>query len=499
MAEVRSPEGRPLWISRGPAQDEPTPWLSLALLTVLAVVLRSIGLNNGLWYDEIKTLLDSVHSPLLRILTVFPGDNQHTLFSVLAHLSISVFGDHPWSLRLPSMLLGAATVPVLFLFAREFVGRTEALLASLLLAVAYHHVWFSQSARGYAALAFLTLLSSWLLLRGLRRARASDFVWYAVVSALGVYTHVTMIFLVASHAILCVLPLGLPGLGAEARRRWRLPVLGFVLAGVFTLILYSPVLFEVQHTLEKKADPMKGATANWALAELLRGMRIGLGSAFAVIAGATIFLVGVWSYFKQSKFVLGMFLLPGVITILAPVVLHRPVRPRFLLFLAGFALLIVVRGALEIGRMLQRRRATGPAETSPLGIGLVLGLAALSAASLRFNYRYPKQDFAGALEYMHAHRAEGEPVLTAGPATYPYRAYFKQPWQGITSLAELQATRALGRRVWVVYTLESYIRSDAPELMAALRADCAVQGVFRGTVGGGDVTVCVAPPSPAAK
>ena len=499
MAEVTSTDGRALWNARGPARDEPTPWLLLALLTVLAIVLRSIGLDSGLWYDEIKTLLESVHSPLIRILTVFPGDNQHTLFSVLAHLSISVFGDHPWSLRLPSMLLGAATVPLLFLFAREFVGRTEALLASLLLAVAYHHVWFSQSARGYAAIAFFALLSSLNLLRGLRTGRPGNFVWYAVAAALGVYTHVTMVFLVASHVLLCVMPLGLPGLDPDAQRRWRLPALGFVLAGVFTLLLYSPVLLEVQHAVGKKADPMRGATAKWALAELLRGLRIGLGSAVAVLAGAALFLAGVWSYFRQSRFILGLFLLPGVITVVAPVLLHRPVRPRFILFLAGFGVLIVVRGALEIGRALQRRRDSETQASPPVGIALVLVLAALSAVSLRYNYRYPKQDFAGALAFVHAHRAVGEPVLTAGPATYPYRAYYNQPWQGITSLAELQGARAAGRRVWVVYTLAGYIRGDAPDLMAALLADCAVQGVFRGTIGDGDVTVCAVPPMPAAK
>jgi 4-amino-4-deoxy-L-arabinose transferase-like glycosyltransferase len=499
MAEVTSADGRPLWTSHAPAHDEPTPWLLLAALTALALVLRAIGVNSGLWYDEIKTLLDSVHSPLLRIVTVFPGDNQHTLFSVLAHISISLFGDHPWSLRLPSVLLGAATIPVLYVFAREFVGRIEALLASLLLGVAYHHIWFSQSARGYATLAFLTLLASWLLMRGLRRGRASDFVWYGVVAALGVYTHVTMVFLVASHAVLCVLPLGLPGLDAERRRRWRLPMLGIALAVVFTLILYSPVLFEVQSAVGKKSDPMKTATAKWALVELLRGMQIGLGSAVAVLAGAALFLIGVWSYFKQSKFVLGMFVLPGVLTVVAPVVLHRPVRPRFVVFLAGFAVLIVVRGALEVGRMLERRRGAPAATTSRLGVAFVLVLVALSLASLPFNYRYPKQDFEGALQFVRSHRVEGEPVLTAGPATYPYRAYFHQPWQGITTVADLQSARSQGRRVWVVYTLAGYIRNDAPDLMATLNQECAVQGVFRGTVGDGDVTVCAAPPLPAAK
>lgn len=493
MRVVTDDHGVPLWTTRAPAQIEPTPWTLLLLVTALAAVLRAIGLNDGLWYDEIRTLLDSVHSPMTRILTVFPGDNQHSLFSVLAHASIAVFGDHPWSLRLPSMLLGTATVPVLYFFAREFVGRTEALLASLLLAVSYHHVWFSQSARGYAALALLTVLSSWLLLRGLRRRRTGDFIWYALAAALGVYTHVTMVFLVASHALLCVLPLGLPGAHPDWRRRWTLPAMGFVLAGVFSLLLYSPVLFDLNQSVVKKPLPMRGATPGWALRELIKGLQIGFGGVIAVMVGAALFAAGAWSYLKQSRLLLGLFLLPGVMTVGAAVVLQRPVRPRFVLFLAGFALLVVVRGGLELGRLLRARRTQGGDGVTRAGVALVGAMAMLSLVSLRVNYRYPKQDFTGAMQFVEAQRQGDEPVLTAGPATYPYQVYFNRPWPAVKTQAGLDSVRAGGRRVWVLYTLAAYIEHDAPDLMQTLRTRCAVRQVFRGTVGGGDVTVCALP------
>lgn len=489
--EVKGEGSVALWTAFGEPEDARAPWAWLALLTALAAVLRAIGLDSGLWYDEIRTLLDSVRSPLYQILTVFPGNNQHPLFSVLAHFSVQAFGEHAWSLRLPSLILGAATAPALYFFAREFVGRTEALLASLLLTVAYHHVWFSQNARGYAALALFTVLSSWLLLRGLRSGRASDFVWYAVTAALGVYTHLTMVFLVVSHALLCVMPLGLPGLDQEKLRRWRLPTMGFVLAAVFTLVLYGPILMDVQQFFVKRPSPMEVATPKWAAMEFLRGLQIGMGTVFGVLVGGALFLAGLWSYFKQSRFVLGLFLLPGVVTVAAAVGLRRPIFPRFLFFLAGFALLIVVRGALEIGRIISRRRA---GQVTTAGIALVLVMAVLSAAALTIDYKYPKQDFEGAMRFVEAQKAADEPVLTAGLASYPYREYYRKPWEGVTSLEQLQKIRAQGKRVWVLYTLEGYIDVRTPDLMDTLRKDCAVQGVFRGTVGNADVKVCAAPP-----
>jgi hypothetical protein len=372
-------------------------------------------------------------------------------------------------------------------------SRAEALLASLLLAVAYHPVWFSQNARGYSALAFLTVLSSWLLLRGLRRQRTSDFAWYALTAALGVYAHLTMVFLVASHAILCAIPLGLP-IDAPGRARWRRPAVGFMLAGVFSVLLYSPVLLDVQQFFLKTPSDTEVATPRWAARELLRGLHIGFGTGVGVLIGGALFLAGLWSYFKQSRFILGLFVLPGAITVAAAVGLHRPIFPRFLFFLVGFALLIVVRGALEVGGLLGRARTPDAARLPLSGIALVLLMAVASAAALPANYRYPKQDFEGAMHFVDQHRADSEPVVTVGLTTDVYLGYYQRRWQGVTSLAQLQQVREGGRRVWVLYTLESYIQSRTADLMNAIRAECAVAGVFRGTVGNGDVTVCSIPP-----
>src|SRR5207244_1884762 len=107
----------------------------------------------------------------------------------------------------------------------------------------------------------------------------------------------------------------------------------------------------------------------------------------------------------------------------------------------------------------------------------------------------PKQDFVGALMHVSTHRAEGDPVVTAGAATFPYRDYYRQPWTAITSRDDVEAIRTQGRPVWVLYTLADYLEAGAPELMKTLRDDCRVEGVFRGTVANGDVTVCVLPPT----
>lgn len=498
MTNVSSPDGVTLWRSRATPEDAPTPWHLLLPLTVLGLLLRTVGLNGGLWWDEIDTLMSSVRAPLSTIVTAFPTNNQHTLFSLLAHVSITLFGEHPWSLRLPAVLLGVATIPILYFLAREFVGRAEAMLSCLLLGVAYHAVWFSTNARGYSMLACLTVASTWLLLRGLRSGRAREFVWYAIVASLGVYAHLTMVFLVVSHALLCAIPLGLSTTDAARWRRWRLPLLGFGLSALLTLMLYAPILLDVQQFFLQRPRAVQVATSTWAATAMWRGLQVGMGSLFTVVTVGALVALGLRSYYAQSKFLVGLFVLPGLITIGAAIGLHRPIFPRFLYFLVGFALLLVVRGAMELGRMLERHEPGDQSRLSRWGVMIVVLLAVAVALPLVKNSRYPKQDFAGAMRFVEAQRGPDEPVLTIDATVPVYRAYYLRSWPAITSLQQLKDLRSRGHRVWVVYTLPRYAAARRPDEMRLVLAECAVRGVFHGTLDDGDVTVCSMAPLPPA-
>ena len=322
----------------------------------------------------------------------------------------------------------------------------------------------------------------------------SDFVAYAVACALGAYTHLTMVFLVLGHAVACALRLGLPRDRASAAR-WRLPFTGLALAALLTLALYAPLLIDIRSFFAHRTMPLDVATPTWAAKALFAGMQVGLGTAIGALASASLLGVGLWSYFRQSRFLAALFVLPGVFTVAAVLALRQPVFPRFLFFLSGFAVLVTVRGALEIGARVSRTRQAD--ESSPpvtlVGAVLVGVMVAASAASLSYDYRYPKQDFEAALRFVDDHRRPREPVATAGGAVYPYREYYRRDWSRVRSAEELHEVRTAGERVWVIYTLADYIATGAPELMRVLREQCTVAQIFRGTVSGGDVTVCSLP------
>jgi len=470
-----------------------TELAALAALTALGALLRLYGLNSELWYDEIKTVLDSVRPPLAAILTVFPSNNDHKFYSLLAHLSVGLFGEAPWSLRLPSVLFAVATIPLLYVFARQATGRLEAVLAAALLTVSYHHVWYAQSARGYTMLLFFTLATSALLIEAIKAPRAKTYALYAGVAALGCYTHLTMVYVVVSHAMIVGANLLLTQKGKFSLKPYYLPAFGFILAGLFTILLYLPLFSDVATFFEeKKVEPTKQvATAGWALMETLRGLNVGFAGVAGAVVALVVLAVGYFSYLRQSLTLSALFVLPAPVIIAAAVLMQRPMFPRFFFILAGFALLVAVRGAFVIGAAAAKRLPLPKFAGGPqAGWGAVIcaALFLASAASLPSQYALPKQNFSGAIAFLDKEAAPGEPVyLLGGSAGLPVDDYYGRKWPVIFDPAEI--ADAAQRPSWIAYTFEEYITLRRPEVWTALNAACLKKATFPGTVEGSDVIV----------
>jgi hypothetical protein len=487
------------------------------LFTLVAAVLRTVGLNAQLWCDEIVTVVNAIRQPTQALLTSYFWDNQHTLYALLAQGSVAVFGDHPWTVRLPAMVLGTASVPVLYWLGRELTDRFEALTAAGLLALSYHHIWFSQNARGYTALLLATLLATWCFVRGLKGPGWRPWMLYAVTVALGMYTHLTMIFVAISHALLCSWLLLRPSNNHETheswRTDWRRPAAGFALAGTLTLMLYAPMLADVQNFFLHKPTGMKAvSTPRWALAETWNVLQKGLGGNARVtvpmlLDALLITGCGLVSYLRHNRIILALFVLPGLVTLLGALAARGTMYPRFFFYLLGFGLLIVARGITVVGWWSgevvrwwggERETPPHPLTTSPSGLvraGLATLLMTCFAASLGANYRYPKQDFEGAMAYIEAQHNDGEPVVTAGlAATFCYQRYYNRPWEEVRSSSQLMAILGAGRPVWLVYTFPRYLELADTDLAAMIREQFTILREFPGTLNGGAVVVCRAEP-----
>lgn len=369
-------------------------------------------------------------------------------------------------------------------------------MAALLLALSYHHVWFSQNARGYSAIAFFTIATLSALLQGVVSGERRHWLLYAVLASLGAYTHLTMIFVVVGHAAALALWLVMTRL-PERARLVRLGILAFGLSAVGTVLLYAPMLRGVIAYFTQQKSGMSGvSTPSWAAAELVRGLLVGLGAGGAVVAagalciGALVGVLGVRSLWRTQRLFLLAMIAPIGVTILGAVATRGTMYPRFFFFAIGPAILIAVHGAFVTCRWCAARfprLGTGDRlATTAVSVGILL-----SALSLSANYRFPKQDFAGAMAYVLASRAATDGVVTAGIPSNPLNTLYLQPWPVVRTRASLDSVRATVSRTWVIWSFPRILERSAPQIAALLSQDCPHPRTFRGTVGGGDILVCV--------
>jgi len=478
-----------------------TSWAILILLSVVALVLRLWQLDSDLWHDEIGTLLNFVRPSLGEIVTSFPNQNQHLLYSILAWASVGIFGESAWAIRLPAVFFGVGCIWGLFLLGRRVVGSREALLACALMTFSYHHVWFSQNARGYTGLLLFVLLGTWLWLEALSRGELRWWVLYGLAVIMGLLMHMTMAFVVAAHGLLYLILLVSSSKrrsdegvrwSLEARAGWR-PIVTWLLSGSITLQLYALSLPEFLNSgLHEVSRPSDWTNPMWVVMETIRNLHFGVSGAAVLLCGGALVLIG-WLSILRRNFRAGVLMvLPAVLVGATMLGLGHNLWPRFFFFSMGFALLIVVHGGMTAPRyFLSRIKALGSRERLAGGSGIALTCLLITASAITVprNYALPKQDFTGAREYVEGNRGPGDAVVTVGLAGVDY-GYFAPHWSVARTESELDAVRRGQPMTWLVYTLPIEVKTRLPEIWNTIQKDFQVVKVFPGTLNDGEVYVC---------
>jgi mannosyltransferase len=172
--------------------------LILAGLVVFTFVLRFSQIHQSLYGDEVYTYQDIYGKSFRAVLTnVNTGaENSPPLFFLFAYATAKL-GDPTVWIRLPSIVLGAATLVCVFLIGQETIGRRAGLVAAALLAVSPFSFYYGVEARPYATMAFFVAASTWFLLRALDTDRRAYWALFVLASAGAAYSHYTSIFVLA--------------------------------------------------------------------------------------------------------------------------------------------------------------------------------------------------------------------------------------------------------------------------------------------------------------
>jgi 4-amino-4-deoxy-L-arabinose transferase-like glycosyltransferase len=199
---------------------------------VLGAVLRIITLGRqSLWLDEAISYW-TVNRPFPVLLEYLSTHPRPLHFLVL--YPMVVLGGEEWMLRLPSALVGIASIGVMYAIGAELFDRRTGLIVSLILALSPFHIWYSQEARFYAMLAFLGLAAAWFAMRALRRNRPVDWIFFGLFEGLALGTESGGVWLVFGVNFAALL---------MSRSLWRTGrIFSWAASQAIALLIYLPVL-----------------------------------------------------------------------------------------------------------------------------------------------------------------------------------------------------------------------------------------------------------------
>ncbi|HKA37261.1 MAG TPA: glycosyltransferase family 39 protein, partial [Thermoanaerobaculia bacterium] len=481
---------------------DPTPRRSLAWLaaiTALAAFLRLYRIGSDLWLDEISTVLDYRGGLWLDVFTVFKSLNNHPLNSLLVKAMAGLFGPAEWAVRLPAAIFGIAAVPAVYFLARIALRSRDALLAASLLAVSYHHVFFSQNSRGYTGMIFFGVLGTAFFLRALERNRPRGWVLYAVAMGLAIASVLQAVFILAGHAA----AFGAAALtrpGARLRPSAAGAVAAWAAAGAASLAVYAKLLPKLQAFSGAAFRSAAGGFSPFSAefwAETARGLTAGFGgkALILLIPFAAVGAIGFLAFLRRDIFYSAVLLLPLFVTAVYLLARGYHFTPRFFLWAVPVAWIFTAASAAALEEMLASRSA---AIARAIPMLTALGFAALSFVSLPAYYATPKQPNRTSLEWVLSRRASDEPVVAAHMARWGMRFY--GPSTGLTSgessfeaddVPELAAVEraSAGKKVWLLTTFSRGLRLGRPDLDRYVHDHYREERRFPATVGDASVTV----------
>jgi len=187
--------------------------VALLLIMTIALILRVYRSDMSLWFDEILTAVDIkyyFHNLLMdrtQVVEVPLWSWDHPpLYFIAAKLSTELFGESEFTLRLPAIIAGVVSVYAIHRFTTLlYDSSTAGIVAAFLIAVNPFHIYYSQEARPYSFLMLTTIMSSIFLHRIIFQGRARHYIFYAVTSIAGFYTHYFFIIVWFVQTILIVI------------------------------------------------------------------------------------------------------------------------------------------------------------------------------------------------------------------------------------------------------------------------------------------------------
>ncbi len=376
-----------------------------------SAVLCTIGLGKpSLWIDEVHSFeFAALPSAWLVLLNAAARDAYPPLYFLLLHGWLKLGSGEIW-LRMFSVLVHLASIPLIYLVGARVASRKAGVLAAALLAVSPFHLTFAREARMYSLLGFFSLLSMWGLLVYVREKSRRGFWTFTLAGLALLYTHFIGALLILAQA--CWLLWG-------TRRRALRPVfMKWAVVLSFGFLPWAPFFLKalvVTHGYGSEAAPplllywfvgtvgAGFAKASWVLAAAFATVAVLAWAGLrAMPAGPGRNLMIIWAF------------LPPLLELFANLV-GKPVFGARTLIVSTPAWLLIIAHGL----------ATPPMIRTAIGSVLIGGLAVLSYAHLLTHGLAAAPAHREALTHILKHARSRDAIVHSSTATYhPLHEYY---------------------------------------------------------------------------
>ncbi len=175
------------------------------IVFVFLVILTGVGFwyrfwnlstNYSFWIDETSSAAFA-RAILARGVPILPTGytaNDYVLHFYLMAASFKIFGLTEFAARIPSVIFGALTIPLVYFLGKKYADWRVGLVAAFLTAFSILEITYSRQARAYQELQFFSVLSIFVLFILLQaydknKVKLKYFVFLFIAFGLSALTH----------------------------------------------------------------------------------------------------------------------------------------------------------------------------------------------------------------------------------------------------------------------------------------------------------------------
>jgi hypothetical protein len=322
----------------------------LATIMLIAGGVRIFHLGYfSMWFDEAASW-HLARLPIAKIVELAKIDNTPPLYHILLHYWLKIIPDNDFWIKIPAMLFGLIAVFLTYRLGKELFSPQVGILASLITALSFNQVHYSQENRMYSLQVLLALCSTLCLVQSLRTDKLSYWSGWLIANILLFYNHLFGLFLFIAQGMYVVID------GKIMKGKWW----KWGIANIILFIACSfwfPVIFSQMRAIQSDywVNPISVKQLIVTAVSLLGGTDLGnkfwlagfLNLAFLLPAS-----VGTWILIRDGKrgdLILPiLFFTPLIIVFIISLSGKSLFFGRYFVFLVPFLHIIMAQGILKV-------------------------------------------------------------------------------------------------------------------------------------------------------